>query len=148
MDTQANKENALRLLVQQRRLIAEQIKRLQADLEAIQRAEEILSQNSKETSHASEILQKVTTGYENLTVGEAIIKLMTERPSKSWRPAKLADDLLKEGFRTNSKPKDFLPTVYSSLKRLVEKNEVEKIEPKKGKGRPFYKIKEKPAIAA
>jgi hypothetical protein len=148
MEKEANKENALRLLVQERRLIAERIKLLQADLEAIQRAEEILSQNSKETPHSSGMLEKVATDYEKLTLQQAILKLMTERPSKSWKPAELAEQLLKEGFKTSSKsPKYFLPTAYSSLKRLLEKGEVEEVKPKRGK-RPSYKIKEKTANTA
>lgn len=147
METQANKENALRLLVQQRRLIAERIKQLQADLEAIQRAEEILSQNSKETPHSAKILQKVTMGIKDLNVPQAILKLMKERPpSKSWRPAELTKLLKQEGFETDSK--HLITAVFTSLKRLVKKDEVEKIEPKKGKGRPSYKIKEKTAVAA
>ena len=144
MEKEANKENALRLLVQERRLIAERIKKLQVDLEVIQRAEEILSQNSKETPHSSEILEKVTTGYENLTLQDAILKLMKETPSKSWKPAALANQLLKEGFKTESK--DFLPILFGSLRRLVKKGEVEKIERKHG--RPSYKVKEKISNAA
>lgn len=139
-ETHKEKENALRLLAQERRSITERMKGLQADLEAIRRAEEILSENSKEAPRSPQVLEKVTTGYENMAPQEAALKLLNDRPEKSWKPAELAKALLKEGFKTSSK--NFITIIYSGVKRLEAKGEVEKIKPRKG-SRWLYKIKEK-----
>ena len=68
MNKETRKEDALHLLAQKRRLITERIKALQVDLEAIERAEEILSEDSKEDNQSSMALEKVTAGYQNLTL--------------------------------------------------------------------------------
>lgn len=79
----------------------------------------------------------IKTGYENLAPQEATLKLLNERPEKLWKPSEAAKKLLKEGFKSGSK--HFATIIYSSLKRLEEKGEVEKIEKD---NRSFYKKKQ------
>jgi hypothetical protein len=133
------KEQALRLLGQQRRLLAEQIKRLTADMDAISRAEEILSAQSSGTVTVSvETIQE--TGYENLQPQEATLKLISEKPDKAWRAPEIRMALNNQGFRATSK--NFPNILYSVLYRLVEKGEIEKTELN---GQVYFKKKQKVA---
>jgi hypothetical protein len=138
MATETPKESALRVLSQQRRLLSEEIKRLTADLEALRRAEDILSAKSNGDLHVTAAAtEAIKSGYEKLQPQEATLKLLTELPDKLWKPSEVKKRLLQEGFKSKSDHLDVM--VYSALRRLVKKGQLEKIEKD---GQNFFKKKQ------
>jgi hypothetical protein len=138
MDAQSPKEQALKLLAQQRRMLAEQIKRLTADMDAISRAEEILS--AQTNGHVDVPSALIPTGFEKLPAQEATLKLISEKPEKRWRAPEIKQQLFSQGFQTSSK--NFANVLYTVLVRLIDKGEIEKIHEN---GLVFFKRKQKTA---
>ena len=117
-------DDALKILSVRRRLIEQQIKKLREDVEAIHRAEDILSELYAQPSFPNEGLSG-SGELVGLTPTKAILKVLDDRPEKQWRAAELAKYLKSRGYKSDSK--HFASVVSATLVRLASQGRVERI---------------------
>jgi hypothetical protein len=131
-------DQALKILRDRRRLIEQQMKRLREDIEAINRAEDILSEPYEQPSFLNE-RSSGSGELAGLTPTKAILKVLDDRPEKLWRAAELAKDLKSRGYKSGSK--HFASVVSATLVRLASQDKIERIR-EEGRAWRYKKKKE------
>lgn len=139
MNEFADRQDAVKLLGMKRRNLEQQIAKLQTDVEAMKRAEDILSEQSTQSSLLNSATQ-ISSELEGFTPTGAILKVLADRPEKAWKVAELAKEILGRGFKTKSK--NFASMVSTTVFRLAKKELIEKIQ-REGMATRFKKKEKK-----
>lgn len=123
----------------QRQRIEDQIKKLQDDVLAIKRAEDILSDQPVQSTLFDKKLQiEESNRFVNSTPTQAILKILQDRPDKSFEPPTITEELTKGGLKT--KADNLNSIVYPTLIRLVKEGKVER-QQLSGKRKSVFRIK-------
>ena len=126
MNELVNCQDAVKLLRLRRQSLEQQIAKLQADVEAMKRTEDIiLSEQSIQPSWSSSAA-RVSSELEGSSPTRAILEVLADRPEKSWKATEVAEEMKRRGFKTKSK--HFKSVVSATLLRLVKKGDVERIK--------------------
>jgi hypothetical protein len=133
MKKQTEFDEALRLLRARRKAMEDEILRLNADIEAIKRAEDILNE-SKQPSFLPPI--PISNELAGLTPTKAVFKVLDDRPEKEWKAVELAKELLSRGYGKANR--NFLSVISTTLIRLAKEGKIERIR-KEGESSKYKK---------
>lgn len=128
MNGENGRDKALDALTEQESFIFSHINKLKADLDAIRRAKDILSNHKKQLS-----LLETEAGvgeFADLTPTEAVLRILEDRPEKDWKPTELANELKRRGVRTTSK--FFTNIISATLNRLYRLDKIQRINTERG----------------
>lgn len=115
--------------------IEKQIVQLQADLEAMKRAEDILFEKSIQVSLLNET-SPISNELEGVKPTAGIFMIFERDPRKSWTAAQMGREMKKRGIKPTTE--NFDSVISSTLFRLAKKGRIEKVE-KKGEATRFKK---------
>ena len=120
--------------------IAIQIKRLQNDMDAIQRTKEIFVDRSKDQIEMKDIIE--TPSNEKIKPTQAIRQIFVTYPDRKWFPGQIRDRLetMRDANKLESNYQNLLFAVHSILSGMVKREEIEKSKPDKNRRCYYTKV--------
>ena len=141
MKKEDNIEIAKKSLRAERQRIEAQVRKLQEDVSAIKRAEDILSATEPHQMSLSdiELTKSGLYNFSKLAPTEAILKVLEDRPDKWWEPLSITEEIKKGGLKT--KARNLHNITSATLIRLVREGKLER-QQLDGKRKSKYRIKQ------
>ncbi len=138
MEKGDNVEIVRKPLQLQRQRIEAQIKKLQDDVLAIKRTEDILSEQPSQPTLFSKQIEEPNR-FANSTPTEAILKILGDRADKWFEPLSITKELKRGGLKT--KAEKLHNIVSATLVRLVKEEKLER-QQLGDKRKSLYRIKQ------
>lgn len=121
------------------RQMEREVRKFQADITSLERAEYILTQSETQTASSEE--PQISTEFKDLSITESILRLLEGLPTAEFRANELAKEIRQRGVQTTSD--NFLNVVTATANRLaVKENKIEREKRRFGKKKVWvYKRK-------